>query len=103
MKIVKAVSGVPIRLTPERMAHIARRHPEMEEQEDRIMETLAEPDMIQEGDVGCAIALRHYAETPVTEKSCVVVYRETGPEDGFVLTAYFTGRPAAWRRILWKR
>jgi hypothetical protein len=31
MKIVKSVQGVPIRLTPERLAHIAARHIEMNE------------------------------------------------------------------------
>ena len=26
-----------------------------------------------------------------------------GEEDGFVLTAYLTNRPASWRKIIWKR
>ena len=43
MKIVKSVKGVPLRLTPERLDHIERRHPEMKGEEDRILETLASP------------------------------------------------------------
>ncbi len=50
MKIVKSVKGVPIRLTPERLEHIERRHPEMKGEEDRILETLSSPDYVQEGD-----------------------------------------------------
>ena len=41
MKIVKAVNGVPVRLTAERLEHIESRHPEMSGEEDRILETLA--------------------------------------------------------------
>jgi hypothetical protein len=35
MKIVLSKEGVPIRLTPERMQHISRRHPEMAGQEEK--------------------------------------------------------------------
>lgn len=38
MKIVKSIREVPIRLTPERLEHIERRHPEMTGEEDRILE-----------------------------------------------------------------
>ena len=103
MKIVKAVSGVPIRLTPERMLHIGSRHLEMQGEDDRILETVSTPDLVQEGDSCTLIALKHYARTPLTEKFCAVVYRETGTSDGFVLTAYFTRQFARGRRISWKR
>ena len=85
------------------MEHISRRHPEMQGQEEKILETIAEPDLIQEGDAGTRIALRRYASSPLTEKFCAVVYREVSETDGFVLTAYFCSRYAAGRRILWKR
>lgn len=84
------------------MAHIARRHPEMQSQETKILETVSEPDLIQEGDAGTKIALKHYPVSPLTEKFCAVVYRELSDADGFVLTAYFCSRYAAGRRILWK-
>ena len=103
MKIVKSVKGVPIRLTPERLEHIERRHPEMREQEDRILETLASPDYVQVGDSETLIAIKHYEKTPLTRKYCSTVYRELSEEDGFVVTAYLTNRPALWRKVIWKR
>jgi hypothetical protein len=103
MKIVKSVREVPIRLTPERLEHIERRHPEMTGEEDRILETLASPDYVQEGDAGTLIAIRHYQKTPLTEKYCSVVYRELSEEDGYIVTAYFATRPASWRNVIWKR
>jgi len=103
MQIVTSVAGVPIRLTQERLEHIARRHPEMRDQEARLLETVATPDYVQAGDGGTLLAVKHYARTPLTEKDCVVIYRELGGEDGFVVTAYLTRQPATWRRALWKR
>ncbi|GIX46026.1 MAG: hypothetical protein KatS3mg131_0237 [Candidatus Tectimicrobiota bacterium] len=71
--------------------------------ETTILETVASPDLVQEGDAGTRIALKHYPDSPLTEKFCAVVYRETSELDGFVVTAYFCSRYAASRRILWKR
>ena len=84
------------------MAHITQRHPKMQSQEEKILETVSEPDLIQEGDAGTKIALEHYPVSPLTEKFCAVVFREISEADGFVLTAYFCFRYAAARRILWK-
>ena len=103
MKIVKSVKGVPIRLTAERLEHIERRHPEMSGEEDRILETLVSPDYVQEGDSETLIAIKHFDKTPLTKKYCATVYRQLGEEDGFVLTAYLTSRPASWRKLIWKR
>ena len=103
MKIITSVAGVPIRLTLERLSHIGRRHPEMADQEARLLETVATPDYVQVGDAGTLIAIKHYARTPLTEKDCAVIYRELSGEDGFIVTAYYTSRPAQWRKTLWKR
>ena len=102
MLIVESRNGVPIRLTDERWRHIEERHPELSGQRDRVLETVAEPEVIQEGDSGELLAVRRYAETPLTEKYLVVPYREL-EDDGFVLTAYFTNVVASHRRTLWKR
>ena len=48
MVVVHSRNGVPIRLTPERRAHITERHPEMASQQERALETIAEPDIIQD-------------------------------------------------------
>ncbi len=103
MKIVPAISGIPIRLTPERFEHIETRHPEMEGQEARILETLSSPDYVQQGDAGTLMALKLYSKTPLTREFCAVVHREIDNEDGFVLTAYFASKPSGWRRVVWKR
>jgi hypothetical protein len=103
MKIVLSKEGVPVGLTSERMEHISRRHPEMAGEEEKILEAVAAPDLIQEGDGGTKIAVRHYLETPLTEKFCAVVYREVSKTDGFVVTAYFCARYVSHRRTLWNR
>jgi hypothetical protein len=84
------------------MGHIERRHPDMQGEDHRILETVSQPDYVQQGDAGTLIAVRHYARTPLTEKYCAVVYREVEPEDGFVVTAYLTRQPAGRREIVWR-
>jgi hypothetical protein len=94
---------MPIRLTTERWQHIMQRHPEMTEQRERVLEILAEPEPIQQGDYSELLAIRFYPETPLTSKYLFVVYRGVNYNDGFILTAYFIGRPSAKRITLSKR
>src|SRR5437016_12143761 len=103
MLIVKSHNQVPVRLTDERWKHIVLRHPEMDEQRERVLETLGKPDIIQRGDFGELLALRFFKQTPLTSKFLVVVYKEVSLEDGFILTAYFASRPAAGRQTIWKQ
>jgi hypothetical protein len=103
MLIVRSQNDIPIRLTEERWQHIVRRHPEMDDQREWVLETVTEPDMIQPGDYGELLAIRFYPKTPLTRKFLVVAYREVSPDDGFILTAYLTNRPSPRRRVLWKR
>lgn len=103
MLIVLSRNGVPVRLTEERWQHIVHRHPEMDDQRERVLETVAEPDVIQQGDFGELLAVRSYRDTLLTSKFLVVTYREVSPEDGFILTAYLTSRPSARRVTIWKR
>jgi len=103
MLIVSSHNGVAIRLTQERWENILRRHPEMSDQRDQVLETLTDPELIQEGDYGVLLAIRFYAKTPLTSKFLVVAYREIDAEDGFCLTAYFTRRPSIRRKTIWKQ
>ena len=75
----------------------------MDEQQDRVLETLSVPDMFQKGDFDELLAVRRYARTPLGEKSLVVVYLEVSAGDGFILTAYLTRRPSSRRETLWRR
>jgi hypothetical protein len=101
--IVRSHNGVPVRLTEERWRHVVERHPEMGGLREQVLETLAGPDMIQEGDFGELLAFKLYPGTPLGEKFLVVAYREVSSEDGFVLTAYLTRRPSIRRETVWKR
>ena len=98
MWLAYSMNGVPIRLTKERLEHIARRHPE---DEHRILETLNKRDLVQQGDAGTLLAVKKFDKSPVTEnKHLAVVYREL-QEDGFVLTAYYSST-LKQRTIKWK-
>ncbi|MBI3741849.1 MAG: hypothetical protein HY257_08860 [Chloroflexi bacterium] len=78
MVIVHTHNGFPIRLTDERWQHIMRRHPEMDTQRERVLETVEEPDSIQQGDYGEVVAIRFYRETPLMSKFLAVAYKEIG-------------------------
>lgn len=58
---------------------------------DKVLETIAAPTRIIEGERGESLALRAYEKTNITSKTAVVVYRDE-PDD-FVITAFFTSRP----------
>lgn len=103
MIIVKSVHNVPIRLTSERWLHIVKRHPEMESQKDRILETVINPDFVQEADFKELIAIKHFDNTPLTSKFLVVIYKEINESEGFIITAYFTNMPSQRRKTIWKR
>jgi hypothetical protein len=100
--IVRDRSGIPVRLTEERWSHIVSRHPEMLDCREQVLETIADPDMVQQGDFGELLAMREYGGMKLG-RFVVAVYREARPDDGFVLTAYLTGKPSSRRRIIWKR
>jgi hypothetical protein len=100
--IVNSVENTPIRLTHERWDHIIRRHPELDSQKERVLETVNKPDFVQEGDLGALLAIRHYLQTPLTTKYLIVVYKEVKKMEGFIITAYFASQPSKRRNIKWK-
>lgn len=102
MIVVQSKNDVPIRITQERWEHIERRHPEMEGQKEKVAETISNPDLVQKGDFGELLAVKLYPTTPLTRKHLVVAYKEVSNEDGFLLTAYFTGLPSKRRQVIWK-
>lgn len=103
MQVADSVNGVPVRLTEERWQHISERHPEMGSEQEKILETIASPEKVLQGDSGELLAVRFYPQTPLTSKFLVVAYREVAADDGFILTAYFTNRLSTRRVILWTR
>ena len=70
---------------------------------EQVLDTIAEPDMIQVGGGGELLAVRFYPVTPFTSKFVVAAYRELDDEDGFVATAYLASRLSRRRSVLWTR
>lgn len=95
---VTSQNGVTIRLTDERWAHITEEHCELAGMRLEVLESVARPSRIYEGNDGELLAAR---ETEVG-KFLVAVYREVGA-DGFIITAFLTRRIKSLerRKLLW--
>ena len=99
MKVLNDYEGRAVRLTDERLAHILE-HPEMSGMEDRIEETLKDPERVIESlsDPEAHLYYRFYLGTRVGDKHlCVVV--KLAQNDAFVLTAYFVNKPVGGRQL----
>jgi hypothetical protein len=90
--ILADYQGRPIRLTAERLEHV-RKHPEMGGQEEKIAQTLSQPDTVIIGELDESVWHYHrlYERTPVTKKYLLVAVKYLG-NDAFVITAFFTDR-----------
>ena len=98
-----SVSGKRTRLTAKQWVHIVESHDYMSGNVEKVLETVNSPDCIMKGKKGELIALKHYQKTSISEKHCVVVYREN--RDGFVITAFLTSKPQTIRKgsIIWEK
>ncbi len=104
LAVTVSVNGHGIRLTERQWAHIVESHDYMAGNLEKVMETISDPEIVVEGDGGESLALRLYAETNITRKTVVAVFRDN--PDGFVITAFMTSEPdriTRKRSILWKR
>lgn len=84
---VSSRNGVTIRLTDERWSHITEEHCELAGLRLEVLETVANPTRVLQGGEGELLAVGELE----AGKALVVVYREL-TEDGFVITAFLTGR-----------
>jgi hypothetical protein len=91
--IVKSIKNTPIRLTDERWEHIIRGHPELIDQRQKILETVANPQSIFEGGEEELLAVTQLE----SGKWLAVFYREL-EKDGFIITAYATRRINSFKR-----
>jgi len=99
---LRDVWGNSIIITEERKAHLLE-HPEMQEQENRLAETLLEPDTVIQSQSDNTVRLFHrfYRELAIGDKYlCVVVKYAKG--DVFIITAYFTDKVKRGE-VLWKK
>jgi hypothetical protein len=81
-------------LTDERWAHIVEEHCELAGLREEVLQTLADAERVLAGAQGEILAVRMVE----TDKALVVVYRELEPNDGYVITAFLTGRLASLER-----
>jgi hypothetical protein len=96
--IAYSINGVPIRLTPERWAHIVHNKPYMISYRELMLETIERPTWVLRGYAGALVAVR-----PLGHRRYVhVVYREVSPHDGFILTA-FIARKVNRSAIIWPK
>ena len=99
----KTKGNVYVFLSEDRLRTILKKHPELQESENLIIETVENPDYILQGWHKELIAIRFYTETPVGPKHLVVVYRE---DKGIIITSFFTSKVSKLlrrRKLLWKR
>ncbi len=88
MNIVISVNGINIRITHERWLHISEEHPEMAGYYFEVLETITDPEAVYQGNRGEYLALKKIEPG----KFIIAVYKETGIDDGFIITAFLTRR-----------
>lgn len=96
-----AVSGIWIRLPEERWQHIVGEHPELEGLRQEVLVTVSEPEKVLAGSRGELLAVKQVAPG----KYLVAVYKETGPDDGFIITAFLTRKIGQLEKrvVVWPR
>jgi len=91
--------SIPIRLTDERWSHITEEHCELAGMRLEVLDTIANPQLIVEGNKAELLACKEIESS----KYLIVVYRES-VKDGFVITAFMTRRMHTLyrRKIIWQ-
>jgi hypothetical protein len=65
---------------------------------DDVLEVIENPDLVLRGYGSSLIATRSYGRG----RHLVVIYRQVSSQDGFVITAYFTGKIDR-KKAIWKK
>lgn len=101
--MVLSVNKIPIRLTSERWNHIVENHNDMAGYYYEILEAVASPTFIAEGDENNEL----WAVKLISaRKAFLVIYKEMRERnDGFIITAFITTKikKLLKRRVLWKQ
>lgn len=98
MEIAYSVNGVAIRLTPERWWHITAARDDLAGRMDEVLACVEKPDWVTQSHRGSLRAWKGYGR----KGFLVVIYKELGADDGFVITAFFT-RKGSKRRKTWPK
>jgi len=100
LNIVKSINGIPIRMTNERWFHIIENHDDLVGRFSEILSAVEVPDYVVKGYGNALLALKELS----IGKYLVVVYKEMGNEDGFIITAYISGKIKIEKQvILWQK
>lgn len=100
--VTYSVNNVPIRLTEERWIHIVENHDDMAGYYFDVLETVANPTWILEGDEDELWAVK----LPSVRKAMLVIYKESREQDdGFIITAFFTTKikKLLRRKVIWRQ
>ncbi len=103
LEATRSISGKTILITVKQWFHIVESHDYMAGNMDKIMETVNTPDYVVGGSRDELLAVKHYAKTNISNKHCVVAYREN--EEGFIITAFMTSKPETIRDkgVIWPK
>jgi hypothetical protein len=96
--IAPSKTGISIRLTDERWAHITEEYGELVGMRSAVLETITQASRIFAGGSGELLAVRELE----LGKFLIVIYREF-EDDGFVITAFITSKanPLNRRKQIW--
>ena len=103
MNVAISKNNIPIRLTEERWHHISTGHPEIADYYFEILETIEYPSIIFEGNNGGLIAVS--TKLKQIDKFIVVIYKEIGLKDGFIISAYISNKEQKFekKKVIWKQ
>lgn len=97
---VKSVLQRKIRLTETQWYHIHTRHPEINNQMNKIIKTLQIPDFVYYSKKEHTYHyLKFFETTPVSEKYLLVITKHLN-EEGFVITCFFISKIKVREKVL---
>ena len=100
METIKSVRGIPIRFPAERWLHIVENHDDLAGNYDEVLDTVEDPEYVIQGYGNALVAVKLFA----ADKYMAVVYRELSSDDGFIITAYITGKIKIEKEvIIWRK
>ncbi|MBI5399785.1 hypothetical protein HZB07_04140 [Candidatus Saganbacteria bacterium] len=102
MDTAKSVNGIAIRLPQERWVHVVENHCELAGNFYDVLEAVTSPDIVLEGTNDKELLAVKKREG---KKYLVVIYKELGAKDGFVITAFISSKinKLLRRQIIWKQ
>ena len=103
--VTRSKAGISIELTRERWNHIITSHLDMTDNEDLLLKTVEDPDMILKGVSDEVRVVRFFQETHVGPRYIMAAYKELRDGGGFIITAYKTTKVAqlVTRGVVWQK